>query len=207
MGGLTRDDTDAKGMRLSRAALSALFYDAFTPMNRTPSALRAEESLALLDVEPGRFRYSGWRNITIGVWADQATGEAAQRVLSISRQMARNHPEGHSNVIFVLDGAPMPTPEANAVFTKVYDRKVSDLSCMAVVIEGGGFWASAIRSTITSLRMAAQSGEVRMNVHDNMEQVLEWFPAEHTRRTGVFVTSSELRNVLIAARALSADAP
>ena len=176
-------------------------------MSRTPSAPRAEEPLVLLDVEPGRFRYNGWRNLTIGVWADQATGEAAERVLSISRQMARNHPEGHSNVIFVLDGAPMPTPEANAIFSKVYDQKVSDLSCMAVVIEGGGFWASAIRSTITSLRMASRSGELRMSVHDHMEQVLEWLPAEHTRRTGVFVASSELRNALTAARALAADAP
>ncbi|HKU38708.1 MAG TPA: hypothetical protein VJR89_11190, partial [Polyangiales bacterium] len=144
------------------------------------------------------------RNLTVGIWADQATQEAAERVLRISRMMAGQHSTGHSNVVFVLDGAPAPTPEANEVFAKIYDDKISDLACMAIVIEGGGFWASGIRSTITSLRMSTP-GPMIVRVADKLEQVLEWLPAEHSQRTGVQVTPSELKAFLTATRALAAN--
>ena len=173
-------------------------------MSRDLSSLRAVEPASLLDVDPGRFRYSAWRNLTIGVWADQATQQAAERVLQVSRLMVSQHPTGHSSIVFVLDGAPAPTPEANEVFAKIYDDKISDLSCMAIVIEGGGFWASRIRSTITSLRMSTP-GPMMIRVADKLEQVLEWFPGEHSLRTGVRVTPSELKTVLTATRALVAN--
>jgi hypothetical protein len=173
-------------------------------MSRDQGSLRAIEPASLLDLDPGRFRYSAWRNLTIGVWAGQATQEAAERILRVSRFMAGQHPTGHSSVVFVLDGAPAPTPEANEVFAKVYDDKVSDLSCMAIVIEGGGFWASRIRSTITNLRMSTP-GSMMIRVADKLEQVIEWLPAEHTERTGIKVTPSELKTVLTATRALVAN--
>jgi hypothetical protein len=173
-------------------------------MSRNPNSLRAVEPASLLDIEPGRFRYSAWRNISIGVWADQATLEAAQRVLRVSQLMANLHPKGHSSIVFVLDGAPSPTPEANEVFAKVYDDKVSDLSCMAIVIEGGGFWASRIRSTITSLRMSTP-GSMMVRVADKVEQVIDWLPTEHSFRTGVNVTPAELKAVLTATRELAAN--
>ena len=162
------------------------------------------EPVLLLDIEPGRFRYSVWRNITIGVWADQATGEAARRIIAISRSMAKNHSAGHSNVIFVLDGAPPPTPEANQIFAQIHDQKVSDLACMGIVVEGSGFWASAIRSAITGVRMSTSSG-IRMGVSDSVNQLMEWLPAEHSKRTGVSVSASELRPVLLALRELAAN--
>jgi hypothetical protein len=173
-------------------------------MSRDRSSLRAIEPASLLDLDPGRFRYSAWRNLTIGVWAGQATQEAAERILRLSKLMAGQHDTGHSSVVFVLDGAPAPTPEANEVFAKLYDDKVSDLSCMAIIIEGGGFWASRIRSTITSLHMS-KSGSMQIRVAENLDQVIEWLPAEHSQRTGVKVTPAELRTVLKAARALAAN--
>ena len=173
-------------------------------MTRDQSSLRAIEPASLLDLDPGRFRYSAWRNLTIGVWAGQATREAAERVLRVSKHMASQHDKGHSSIVFVLDGAPAPLPEANAVFAKMYDNQVSDLSCLAIVIEGGGFWASRIRSTITSLRISTP-GSLMIRVADKLEQVVEWLPAEHTQRTGMKVTPSELRAVLTSTRALVAN--
>lgn len=170
----------------------------------TSIVARAVEPVYLLDVDPGRFRYASWRNVTIGIWANQATGEAAQRIMSISRMMGRNHPKGHSSVVFVLDGAPPPTPEASAIFAKMYDTKSSGLTCMAIIIEGGGFWASAIRSSITSLRIS-NPGSMRMSVNDNVEGVLEWLPAEHAQRTGVTMSAIELRGALMHARAIGAN--
>jgi hypothetical protein len=160
---------------------------------------------SLLDIDPGRFRYSAWRNITIGVWANQATGEAAQRIVRVSKFMTREHPEGHSSIVFVLDGAPAPTPEANEIFGTLYDPRVSGLACMSIVVEGGGFWASRIRSTITSLRMYSPAA-MQMRVSDSVQDVLDWLPAEHTKRTGVAVTPAELKLILTGIRELASDA-
>jgi len=170
-------------------------------MSRVSRPSHGSHQTSLLDIDPGRFRYSAWRNISIGIWASQATAEAAERVLRISKHLAKLHPGGHSNIVFVLDGAPAPTPEANEVFAKIHDSKVSDLACMAIVVEGGGFWASRIRSSITGVRLASP-GAIQLRINDTIQDVLEWFPAEHFRRTGVAVTASELKAVLLATREL-----
>ena len=44
-----------------------------------------------------------------------------------------------------------------------------------------------------------------IRVADKLEQVVEWLPAEHTQRTGMKVTPSELRAVLTSTRALVAN--
>jgi hypothetical protein len=161
--------------------------------------------LKLLDVEEGRFRYNRCHNLTIGLWAGQATLDAVQRVALVSKRMREEHPEGHSSVVFVLDGAPAPTPEAQAAFAHVLDDRQTDLSCTAVVVEGQGFWASRIRSAITNARLAA-AGTVKLRVHDHIDELLEWFPAEHRLRTGVDFNTAELKRVLENARQLGAQA-
>jgi hypothetical protein len=157
----------------------------------------------LLDCDPGRFRYSAWNNITVGVWADQATLEAAQRVIRISKWMTSRFPQGHSNIIFVLDGAPAPTPEATKIFSKVYDEKFSDLACMGIVIEGTGFWASAMRSMITGQRLHAP-GNVRVRVCEGIDPLLEWLLPEHYARTRTRFQPQEIRSALSALRSLAA---
>ncbi|MEY4580722.1 MAG: hypothetical protein RL701_5425 [Pseudomonadota bacterium] len=175
-------------------------------MSNSSSSLSGRPQRAsLLDVDPGRFRYSAWRNVTIGVWTNQATAEAAQRILRISKFMAREHPSGHSSVVFVLDGAPAPTPEANVALGKLYDTKFSDLACMAIVVEGGGFWASRIRSTITGLLISSPEAVVQMRVSDSIQGVVDWLPFAHSKRTGIAITAAELKAALTATRELASE--
>jgi hypothetical protein len=161
--------------------------------------------LAMLDCEPGQFRYNSYRNLSIGLWAGQATLDAVLRVVRIAERMRESHPEGHSGVVFVLDSAAAPTPDAQAAFAQLIDDRMTTISCTAIVVEGQGFWASGIRSSITKMRLAA-AGSVKLRVHDRIDELLEWLPAEHQRRTGVEFRKSELRRVLEAARELGAEA-
>ena len=169
-------------------------------MSVAPPAYRSRTVIPRA-VDPGRFRYCSWLNLTIGVWSDQATEEAARSVLELSKQMVQEHSFGHSSVVFVLDGAPAPTPAANRLFAHLYDDKVSDLACMAIIIEGEGFWASSIRSAITGLRMSVP-GAMQLRVSNHIDHVVEWLPAEHCRRTGVSISAPELRHALETCRRL-----
>jgi hypothetical protein len=159
----------------------------------------------LLDVDPGRFRYSIWSNVSLSVWADQATLAAAQRVLAISKRIVKDYPEGHSSVVFILAGAPAPTPEAAAIFGKLYDPANSQIACMGVVLEGDGFWASVMRSTFTRLRMAAP-GSLKLRVFESIDQLADWLPDEHAERTGVQLDRTQLRATLHAVRASATNA-
>ena len=157
----------------------------------------------LFDVEEGRFRYSVWRNVSIGVWAGQADHDAAMRVIRLGQYMHEQFPHGHSSVVFVLPDAPAPTPEAQAVFSRLLDPR-NALSCTAIVIEGAGFWASGIRSAITRMRIAEPASHTKLRMHDTLDQVLDWLPSAHRSSTGVELSRSAFKRVLTLARALEA---
>jgi hypothetical protein len=69
------------------------------------------------------------------------------------------------------------------------------IGCVAVVLGGGGFWASALQSFITGMRLVApRSYDLR--VHEHTDEVASWLPAVHHKRTNVMVDPHELRTVL-----------
>jgi hypothetical protein len=171
-------------------------------MSSAASALALQPARALtLELDPGRFRFSLWRNVSITIWTAQATLEAGQRVLRVSRQLNRDFPEGRSQVLIVSAGTPAPDAETSELMTEIYSPHLSRVVCIATVLEGSGFWASGIRSRMTSMLIAAGSA-LAMRTHDSVEDVATWLPAEHAQRTGVSLNPGELRSMLLAVREL-----
>lgn len=144
---------------------------------------------------PGVFAYDSWKNVSIGVYVGQATPAAARELLAMSDHQARTFPEGRSSVVFVLDQLGAPPPEARPDLDRVYES--SGLACTAIVLEGSGFWASAIRS-MTSNMVRGQAVSVR--AHTNLDEVVTWMPAEHQKRTKVELPPDDLKRALIYAR-------
>jgi hypothetical protein len=174
-------------------------------MTYQPQSLRipASPHAELLELVEGCFRIGMWRNVSIGVFAAQATRDIAERALRVSKHMHREHPAGHSSINFIVKGTPAPTEAADVVFAQVYDSRVSHLACLAMIVEGEGFWASRIRSRITGLRMAV-GGLMVLHTDTSIEDVVSWFPAEHAKRTGTTLDPAELTRALVATRALGA---
>lgn len=153
-------------------------------------------SVVTLRVEPRIYYYSSWQNLTLAVWVGQATGPSVRSLGEISREMVRRHPEGHSSVVFILDKIPAPTPEAREVLDKVFHSR-NDLACVSVVIEGSGFWASGMRSLMgNSHRASAGATSTVLRLNTAINEVIEWLPAEHLRRTGVELDPAEFSRVL-----------
>lgn len=153
----------------------------------------------LFDHEPGQFYLSQYRNLSIMVWVGRADGAAIQRVRVLSHQLIAKYPDGHSNVTIILNGCPPPTEEARVAFNYVFDGRISDLRCMAMVLEGEGFWASALRSMVTGVRNVT-ANTFTVKLFSELGQASEWLPAEHLAGTGVALTSAELLSALTEAR-------
>lgn len=149
----------------------------------------------LLDHEPGRCYMGYFRNLSLVVWAGGADGAAVLRVRKLSHHLIKAYPDGHSNITFVLGGVAPPTEDARQAFAYIFNGKASDLRCMAVILEGDGFWASALRSTVTSLRQASSS-QFAVRLFNTPDAILDWFPAEHAERTGVVINGPDLKAVM-----------
>lgn len=152
----------------------------------------------------GRCHFSVYRNIAIGVWVGQADQLAAEAALRVGKEMEVRCPGRHSSVAFLLDGLPGPLPEAMPALTKLFARR-PDLACTAIILEGSGFWASGLRSMINNSRREGGGG-VPLRIGTSIDEIADWFSAQHAQETGVALTTAELREALAHARQLGEQA-
>jgi hypothetical protein len=96
-----------------------------------------------------------------------------------------------SYVHLVPNKLELPDAATRTAFIELAHNYGSRTACVAVVVGGVGFWASAIRGFVTGIRVIApRSTDFRM--HAEISELLEWFPEEHARRSGVQLESSDL---------------
>lgn len=155
--------------------------------------------LTVLDQEPGAFAFYKWQNLTIIVWASRATGPCVNRLAAVTRVAIDAHPEGITNIHLVARGVGVPTPEARDGFVDMMTTHSRRLACVAIVLEGGGIWAAALKTAIMGMRVLAPRSFL-LRMHDSLEDVPRWVTREHLKRTGVLVHPKQLRSVLVEAR-------
>ena len=174
-----------------------------SPAPKSPAAspgLLLPDGVSVLRIEPNIYCYCAFKNLTLAVWVGQATGASVRALGEVSREMVRRHPEGHSSVVFILDKIAAPEPEAREVLDKVFHSR-NDLSCVSVVIEGSGFWASGMRSMMGNAhRAAAGVTSTMLRLNTSIDEVVEWLPPEHARRTGVELIAEDFKQVLSSVR-------
>ena len=125
---------------------------------------------------------------------------AVARLTTVSDPMATAHPEGVSAIHLVQGGTDTPTDEARAGFIEQMTRYESLLACVAVVLLGRGFWASALHAAIVGMQLVAKR-PFAFDVVRSIDHVTGSLPAEHLRRTGVALDPKALGDHL--RRALS----
>lgn len=170
-------------------------------MSRTAKAIESKHLLVpdLSISMPDTFFCYTWQNISINQWIGQPTIEAVKQIGTTTRKLIRQYPGGHSNVTFVFQGVPGPTPEVQSVFDSVFDNRRSRIACMAIVLEGSGFWASGIRSSVVGMNIRSP-GQLALRIFNTIEEAVQWLPREHMNRTGVQIEASQLKTVLSTAR-------
>lgn len=131
----------------------------------------------------------------ITCWSQRATGPAIAKVTQLREQMDREHPEGVSVVYLIANDAGLPTPEARAGVKELMARFSNKRACLAILVQGEGFWASAMRAVITGVRILVPL-KFPMQIFNDVNELVGWLPERHERQTGVRVAPNELGAVL-----------
>jgi len=135
-----------------------------------------------------------WRGVGIVVWATQATEPHVHEMAKLAEQIAMTHTRG-ANVTLVVNRAPLPAYEARRAIHELTRRFEESISCSATLIEGSGFWTSAIRSLVTSLHLVGRwSFELR--TFSDIDTLSQWVAPIHGRATGTSIEANELAGAL-----------
>lgn len=141
----------------------------------------------------------GWRNVQIASWTVQATVELVEQLAAQSAKFHKRHPEGVSVVHVISKGPALPDSETRERFSTLLHAHSSKLACVAVVLDGRGFWASAVRGFLVGIRLVAPR-TFTMQVFSTPQEVAEWLPGPHEERTGVGLAPADLVRAIEAVR-------
>jgi hypothetical protein len=153
----------------------------------------------VLAAVPGHYQLCTLQNLTLVFWAAQANGSAAHNIMALTRDFVLQHPTGFSNIHIVREGAPLPDAAARACFVKMMDEFQQDMKCVGVVLDGAGFWASAVQGAITGMRMLAPR-TFAIRVASTADEIASWLAPESSQRTGVVLEPARVREAIHAAR-------
>ncbi|MET0389731.1 MAG: hypothetical protein ABW321_27410 [Polyangiales bacterium] len=138
---------------------------------------------------------AGWRNVTIAVWGTQGTMVLVSELTELARRQARQYPR-ISSVHLVVNQAPLPTSDARAELQNLTAQYDARLVALVTMIEGTGFWASAMRSFITGMHVLERRS-YKIKTCSTPHEVGQWLAGPHSADSGVEVSSEQLERVLL----------
>lgn len=151
--------------------------------------------LAVAAEFPGVFRAGLVGRIAITAWLGQLDMNSvevyARFITGFLAQVAATR---GSVVHLVNERVALPPSGTRPVLAKMMEN-TEPLACTSVVIEGSGFWASAVRGFLTGMRLLGPSS-FRMHEHATLADVVAWLPAEHEKLTGEHIDPEELAHCL-----------
>jgi hypothetical protein len=136
-----------------------------------------------------------WRNVALHVWTVVATPALVTKLDEVSSAFISAHPEGISAVHIIAKGAPLPDKEVREQLREVSERHSKHLACVCHVVEGSGFWASALQSFLTGLHWLTQRS-FSLHICGDISAAAQWVPTPHVIRTKVTIAPGELEDAL-----------
>jgi hypothetical protein len=148
---------------------------------------------------PG-FIITEWKNVSMVVWGTQATIPLVNKLRETGVAFIGRHPEGISAVHIIASGVPLPDSATRAELNRLTDVLAESLACIATVLEGSGFWASAMHSFVTGIQWMSSRRPFKSKIGSTLADAAGFVPIPHQERTHVRVGSTELLRALTTAR-------
>jgi len=128
--------------------------DMLIPRRRLPSRPSASEieerDPALVVDQPAVLAYA-LENLFVMLWRGATTDVALDDVHAALERVVAQHEEGIAIVSIIQRGAPPPSSAHRGRVREFQETLSSRLRCLAIVIEGMGFWASAVLGAATAI--------------------------------------------------------
>lgn len=145
--------------------------------------------------ETDRMITAVWQNVGIVIWGRQATQALVEKLEERTRADLDEFPQGISAIHIVLDGTPLPDADARVGLAELSQRYGPRYGSVLTVIEGDGFWRSAMRSFVTGLHWVGRR-PFHAKICSTLEEAAQALPDPHRKRTGVAVNSADLLSAL-----------
>jgi len=109
-----------------------------------------------VDAKTHDYAVAWWNELVAVVWRHETTLQGVRDLKSAVSALARRHPNGIAMLTIVSESAPMPSSAARKAIAELLSESSAIIRCSAVVMEGAGFRAAAVRSVVTGLTMLAR---------------------------------------------------
>ncbi|WP_437733469.1 serine/threonine-protein kinase [Sorangium sp. So ce1335] len=142
---------------------------------------------------------ASWQQIFCTIWRRETTEESVRRVSDACAAFARQHPRGIGLLTIVEGEASLPPAPARKALAGFLAEASAFIRCSAVVLEGAGFRAAAVRSVVTGLSLVARQRFPHRvcGIEEAGRMFAEMLPAA----TGIAVNDAALRASLDELRA------
>jgi len=168
------------------------------PSAPAPTAPEPELEMIRLAAVPEQYGFYRWGNVAINVWNAPPSEASVACIADLTEQSSRTFPEGISSVHWLTPDAGVPSRSARAGLRAISVQHDEHIKCVAAVLDGGGFWASAVRAALNGIVMTADVKFVP-RLYGNLDGLLDWLPEAHHRATGVRVRGGALRTRILEA--------
>lgn len=156
----------------------------------------ASEPITVVGGYPGVFRAGQLDQLVVTSWFAPVSLPAAHELVRATENViARIGTQRFSTVHLMDRRMRIPESDVRDVVVQLTRDSAPHVACVAVILNGTGFWASAIRSFLTGLRVLAPRS-FDIHVHTSVAEVIDWLPAEHAQRTGVTIDAATLQTLL-----------
>jgi hypothetical protein len=146
--------------------------------------------------EQDHYTIAHWRDVAFVHWLARADAPAMERVHGVLRQVVSEHPRGVSFIHVAHEGVGLPDAGARQALTQMMAEFAEVTVCVGVVLRGNGFWASAMQSVLTGLRLLAPPRRWQMRFANHQSEIAGWVAKAHEQRTQRALDPGELETVL-----------
>ncbi len=121
-------------------------------------------------LQQGRNVVGTWENLVLAVWGESPTEGPMTAIHQTHLDLLKTYDRvGH---LVIIHGSPkIPAPEARDLAGRYNER--SQMSSVAVVVDGEGFWASAARGFLTWVLFLRRS-KAPTQLFRNLDEALAW---------------------------------
>jgi hypothetical protein len=156
--------------------------------------------LDILVDSPAYFRIGLLGNVVVVSWRGPMDGAAIAQLGQVAHDLKeRAGPVRHSYIHLMTERVQLPDASARNEIGKLLPSLTEHVGVVVVVLDGSGFWVSALRGFLTGVRvLAPRNFDIRAEAA--LDNVLSWFPAEHLKRTGVNISREQLDQLVLEAK-------